>query len=83
MRGVLSLVGLLLAVVIVAGLVRKQLKTPVLAVPSAVTQGVADMPGIAVSASGNAGTQSQQIQQQVKQAMEQAIQPRALPDDKP
>lgn len=83
MRGVLSLVGLLLAVVVVAGLVRKQLKTPMLSVPTAVTQDAAGAPGIAVSASGNAATQSQQVQQQVKQAMEQAMQPRVLPDDKP
>jgi hypothetical protein len=75
MRGIFSIVGLLVVLAIVGLLVKKQLGSPV-AVPSA--------PGMpAVSADAPPQVQSQQIQQQVKQAVEGAMQQaRPMPDEK-
>jgi hypothetical protein len=69
MRAIVSILGLLLVVVIVGLLTKKQLGTPI-AVPEAT-------PGATVQ------QQSQQIQQQVKQSVEAAMQQaRPVPDDK-
>lgn len=75
MRGIFSIVGLLVALAIVGLLVKKQLGTQI-AVPSA--------PGMpAVSADAPPQVQSQQAQQQVKQAVEAALQQaRPMPDEK-
>lgn len=75
MRGIFSLVGLLVVLAIVGFLVKKQLGSQV-AVPSA--------PGMpAVSADAPPQVRSQQAQQQVKQAVEGALQQaRPMPDEK-
>ncbi|WP_411880399.1 hypothetical protein [Polaromonas sp. YR568] len=75
MRGIFSLVGLLVVLAIVGLLVKKQVGTQI-AVPSA--------PGMpAVSADAPPQVQSQQAQQQVKQAVEGALQQaRPMPEEK-
>ncbi|SFU47077.1 hypothetical protein SAMN05216350_10236 [Polaromonas sp. YR568] len=74
MRGIFSIVGLLVVVAIIGLLVKKQLSTPV-AVPSA--------PGTpAISANAPPQVQSQQAQQQVKQAVDSAMQARPMPEEK-
>lgn len=75
MRGIFSIVGLLVTLAIIGLLVKKQLSTPV-AVPA-----TAGMP--AVSADAPPQVQSQQAQQQVKQAVEGALQQaRPMPEEK-
>ncbi len=82
MKGMLGLVGLLLTLVIVGFLVKKQLAAsqqiaPALQVP--ITTGVQSSP----AAPATVGEQSRQIQQQVKQAVEGALQqPRTVADEK-
>ena len=83
MRAIFGVVGLLLALVIVGLLVKKQLATtrqaiPVLAAPaSSPASADAGAPASTVRA------QSQQIQQQYKQALEGAMQQaRPVPDEK-
>ena len=74
MRGIFSIVGLLVVLAIVGLLVKKQLSTQVV-VPSA--------PGTpAISADAPPQVQSQQAQQQVKQAVDSAMQARPMPDEK-
>ena len=74
MRGIFSIVGLLVVLAIVGVLVKNQLGTPV-AVPVA--------PGMpAVSADAPPQVQSQQAQQQVKQAIDSAMQARPMPEEK-
>jgi len=75
MRGIFSIVGLLVVVAIIGLLVKKQLGTQV-AVPAT--------PGMpAVSADAPPQVRSQQAQQQVKQAVEGALQQaRPMPDEK-
>jgi hypothetical protein len=75
MRGIFSLVGLLVVLAIVGLLVKKQMSSQI-AVPAA--------PGMpAVSADAPPQVQSQQAQQQVKQAVEGALQQaRPMPDEK-
>lgn len=75
MRGIFSIVGLLVVVAIIGLLVKKQLGTQA-AVPAA--------PGMpAVSADAPPQVRSQQTQQQVKQAVEGALQQaRPMPDEK-
>jgi multidrug efflux pump subunit AcrB len=75
MRGIFSVVGLLIALAIVGLLAKKQLGTQV-TVPST--------PGMpAVSADAPPQVQSQQAQQQVKQAVEGALQQaRPMPEEK-
>jgi Mg2+/citrate symporter len=74
MRGIFGIVGLLVVLVIVGLLVKKQLSTPV-ALPAA--------PGMpAVSADAPPQVQSQQAQQQVKQAVDSALQARPMPEEK-
>jgi hypothetical protein len=74
MRGIFSIVGLLVVLAIVGLLVKKQLGTQV-AVPPA--------PGMpAVSADAPPQVQSQQAQQQVKQAIDSTMQARPMPDEK-
>lgn len=72
----LGLVGLLLALLIVGLLVKKQLSgvaAPVLPAGPAATGNA--------PAGGDARAQSQQIQQQIKQSLDAAMQPRPMPDD--
>ncbi|OJU89607.1 MAG: hypothetical protein BGO13_10665 [Burkholderiales bacterium 66-5] len=77
MRFGFSLVGLLVALAIVAILVKKQLHAPSIALPPAAEQGA---PAAADAASVKA--QSRQVQQQVKQQVESLMQqPRAIPED--
>ncbi|WP_411883363.1 hypothetical protein [Polaromonas sp. YR568] len=75
MRGIFSLVGLLVVLAIVGLLVKKQMSTQI-SVPPA--------PGMpAVSADAPPQVQSQQAQQQVKQAVEGALQQaRPMPEEK-
>ena len=75
---VFGLHGLVLALVIVGLIAKKQLTTAVVpALPS--------VPGAAAPAPGEARadvrTQSQQVQQQVKDALDAAAQARKMPDD--
>lgn len=74
MRG-LGLIGLLLALLIVGLVAKKQMTSTV--VPS--------MPGVAAAPAGepagNVREQSQRVQQQVKDALEAASKPREMPDD--
>ena len=68
-------VGLLLALVIVGLLVKKQLAgvaAPVLPVGT---------PAAAGAPAGDTRAQSHQIQQQIKQSLDAAVQARPLPDD--
>jgi multidrug efflux pump subunit AcrB len=82
MKGGMGLIGLLVAVLIIGLLAKKQLgSTGQLAAPQAAVSGVAmptTTPGATVK------EQSQQIQQQVKQQVEAAMQapPRKEPDEK-
>ena len=80
MKGLFGLVGLLLALVIVGVVVKKQLDTTTQRVPvlaPAVPGGAASAPAATVR------EQSQQVQQQYKQAVEGLMQqPRPLQDEK-
>ena len=79
MRGVLGMVGLVVALAIVGVLVKKQLASTQALVPSLEVPGAAPVP----ASTGTVREQSQQVQQQYKQALESALQqPRSLPDDK-
>ena len=78
MRTGFGLIGLLLALALVAVLVKKQMGATRVAVPPAV-QG---LPAPAEGAASTVRAQSQQVQQQVKEAMDAAMQQqRAMPDD--
>ena len=79
MRGVLGMVGLVVALAIVGVLVKKQLASTQARGPSLQVPGAAPVP----ASTGTVREQSQQVQQQYKQALESALQqPRPLPDDK-
>ncbi|HOP88975.1 MAG: hypothetical protein KBE90_10550 [Ottowia sp.] len=70
---VMGLLGLVLALVIVGLLVKKQMAATRAPLPSLAP---------AASAPATVRAQSQQVQQQVKEAMDAAMQPqRAMPDD--
>lgn len=78
MRTGFGLIGLLLALALVAVLVKKQMGATRVAVPPAV-QG---LPAPAEGAASTVRAQSQQVQQQVKQQMDALMQqPRILPED--
>lgn len=80
MRGLLSLIGLLLALGIVGLLMRKQVGPVQVTQPT--LQAPATVPSTMVpAASGGVSLQSQQIQQQYKQAIEGAMQARPMLDD--
>ncbi|EJL86839.1 hypothetical protein PMI15_01342 [Polaromonas sp. CF318] len=76
MRGIFSIVGLLVVVAIIGLLVKKQLGGTQAAVPAT--------PGMpAISADAPPQVRSQQTQQQVKQAVEGALQQaRPMPEEK-
>ncbi|MDM0013314.1 hypothetical protein QTH87_12795 [Variovorax sp. J22P168] len=72
---VFGVIGLLLALLIVGLLAKKQLSSvasPVLPPLPAATGSVP---------AGDARAQSQQIQRQIRQSLDAATQPRAMPDD--
>ncbi|WP_312302109.1 hypothetical protein [Diaphorobacter nitroreducens] len=78
MRTGFGLIGLLLALALVAVLVKKQMGATRVAVPPAV-QG---LPAPAEGAASTVRAQSKQVQQQVKQQMDALMQqPRTLPED--
>ena len=78
MRTGFGLIGLLLALALVAVLVKKQMGATRVAVPPAV-QG---LPAPAEGAASTVRAQSQQVQQQVKQQMDALMQqPRTLPEE--
>ena len=78
MRTGFGLIGLLLALALVAVLVKKQMGATRVAVPPAV-QG---LPAPAEGAASTVRAPSQQVQQQVKQQMDALMQqPRTLPED--
>jgi len=68
MRGGLTLAGILVALAVVALLVKQQLTTPHIAGPQA-------------PPAGTVQEQSQQIQQQVQQQLDEAMQQRPKPED--
>ncbi|MDM0017077.1 hypothetical protein [Variovorax saccharolyticus] len=72
---VFGLIGLLLALVIVGLLVKKQLTGVAAPVLPAGTSAAGSAPA------GDARAQSQQIQQQIKPSLDAAVQARPLPDD--
>lgn len=75
---VFGLLGLVLALVIVGLIAKKQLTT-------AAAPALPSVPGAAAPATGEAPadvrTQSQQVQQQVKDALDAATQARKMPDE--
>ena len=80
MRGMFGLVGLLVALLVVGSLVRKQMTTSIL--KETPVQAIAGLPTGSASATANVAQHSQQSQQQVKQALDAAFQARPMPDDK-
>lgn len=70
----LGLVGLLLALLIVGLLVKKQLNGVAAPVLPAGPTATGSAPA------GDARAQSQQMQQQIKQSLDAAMQPRPMPD---
>ncbi|MEI7763329.1 MAG: hypothetical protein WCI85_08870 [Comamonadaceae bacterium] len=79
MKGVFSLIGLLLSLALVGFLVKKQIASTQQIVPSLQAPATADAQG-AASAPGQSPTQ---IQQQFKQALQDAMQqPRTVADEK-
>ncbi|MCR6476068.1 hypothetical protein NU688_07865 [Variovorax sp. ZS18.2.2] len=75
---VFGLLGLVLALVIVGLIAKKQLTTAVAPVLPSVAGAAAPAPG---AAPVDVRTQSQQVQQQVKDALDAAAQARKMPDD--
>lgn len=73
MRG-LGLIGLVLALVIVGLLVKKQMTNMASSARPAV-------PGVAAPAAGGAPVDARQMQQQVKDALDAAAKTRKMPDD--
>jgi hypothetical protein len=75
---VFALLGLVLALVIVGLLAKKQLATPAAPV-------LPSVPGVAAPAPGDAPvdahTQAAQVQKQLKEALDAAAQARKMPDD--
>jgi hypothetical protein len=89
MRGILGLIGLLVALAVSGVLVRQQMKAVKSPVPALQLPAVAGddaknvVPTVTMPASGTPAQQSQQIQQQFKQALDNAMQTRPMPEDKP
>ena len=80
MRGMFGLVGLVVALVLVGLLVKKQLASTRVQVPALQTMPSASAPGSASPDTVRA--QSQQIQRQVKQQVEELMQQaRPMPED--
>ena len=75
---VFGLLGLVLALVIVGLIAKKQLTTAVVPALPSVPGASAPAPG---EARADVRTQSQQVQQQVKDALDAAAQARKMPDD--
>lgn len=73
MRG-LGLIGLVLALVIVGLVAKKQMTSMASSTQPAV-------PGVAAPAAGDARMNPQQVQQQVKDALDAAVKTRQMPDD--
>ncbi len=76
MRAIFGIVSLLLVLVIVGSLVKKQLS-----VQTAPLQNLPAASPAPASPNATVREQSQQIQQQVKQAVEAQMQARPMPDD--
>ena len=82
MKAVFGMVGLLIALVIVGFVVKKQLASTRQAVPALQVPG-SQVPGLpATDSNASVKAHSQQIQQQYKQAIDAAVQSRPMPDDK-
>jgi|GEM_PF-587389 len=75
---VFALLSLVLALVIVGLLAKKQLTTAAAPVLPSVPGAAAPAPG---NAPVNVGTQAAQVQKQVKEALDTAAQARKMPDD--
>jgi len=71
---VVGLIGIVLALLVVGVLAKKQLG-------AAVTPVVPAMPAGATAPAGDVRTQSRQIQEQIKQSLDAAQQRRPMPDD--
>ena len=82
MKAVFGMVGLLIALVIVGFVVKKQLASTRQAVPALQVPG-SQVPGLpATDSNASVKAQSQQIQKQYKQAIDAAVQSRPMPDEK-
>ncbi|QDL37612.1 hypothetical protein [Rhodoferax sediminis] len=82
MRGFFGLAGLLIALVIVGVLVKKQLAATQQAIPALQLPAVQGAAGPDAAPAATARQQSRQIEQQYKQAIEGAMQKaRPVPDD--
>jgi hypothetical protein len=78
MRAVFGIISLLLVLIVVGTLVKKQMAATTAPIPALQVPGS----GAPASASSTQREQAQQIQQQVKQAIDAQMQaPRQLPDD--
>jgi len=73
MRG-LGLIGLVLVLVIVGLVAKKQMS-------SMASSAQPSVPGVAAPATGDARMNPQQVQQQVKEALDAAVKTRQMPDD--
>ena len=71
---VVGLIGLVLALLVVGVLAKKQMS-------AALTPAVPAMPPGATAPAGDVRTQSRQIQEQIKQSLDAAQQRRPMPDD--
>ena len=80
MRAIFSIVGLLVTLMIVGLLAKKQLTSTQQAVPVLTVPAVTGSETTLTQPTGNVKQQSEQIQQQYKQALEQAMQARPDPD---
>jgi hypothetical protein len=82
MKAIFGIVGLLLTLVIVALVAKKQLAATRQPVP-ALQAPASQVPGLpTLNPNASAKEQSQQIQQQYKQALDAAMQARPMPDEK-
>ena len=82
MRGFFGLAGLLIALVIVGVLVKKQLAATQQAIPALQLPAAQGAPGPDTAPATTVKQQSRQIEQQYKQAIEGAMQKtRPVPDD--
>lgn len=82
MRAIFSILGLLVTLMIVGLLAKKQLASTQQPIPALNVPAVTGADTTLPQPTGNVKQQSEQIQQQYKQALEQAMQARPDPDEK-
>jgi predicted PurR-regulated permease PerM len=82
MRAIFGIIALLLALLIVGTLVKKQVAVQTQPLPSLQTPNAATSSNTPAVAPTNQREQAQQLQQQIKQTLDQQMQaPRAMPDE--